>query len=245
MKAIILAAGVGRRLHAVTQHHPKCLLSIGGKTLLVRYLEALERVGISQITIVVGYKQEFIREAVAAWSGSLPVHFLVNEEYQRGSIVSLWVARDALDDDTVIMDADVLFHPSILERLVASPHLTALLVDETVVQNTEECMVVVRDGRVVALSKQLPDRYDEAGEGVGFLKLSRQDVPCLLKSVEQCINQGLLDMEYEDALRDFFLTTSVGVEKIGGWPWVEIDFPEDVVRAQNDVLPKLLERGRD
>ena len=245
MKAVILAAGVGRRLHTLTQHHPKCLIPIGGKTLLVRYLEALKHVGVSQVTIVVGYKQELIREAVASWTGSMPVNFLVNEDYERGSIVSLWVARPALDDDTVIMDADVLFHPSILERLVGSSHPNVLLMDDTVVQETEECMVVVREGRVIALSKQMPETYDEAGEGVGFLRLSRQDAPNLLKSVEQRISQGLLDMEYEDALRDFFQATPVGVEKIGGLPWIEIDFPDDVVHAQNDVLPKLPEHDRD
>ncbi len=245
MKAVILAAGVGRRLHSFIQHIPKCLLPIGESTLLVRYLEALEHSGVSQVTIVVGYKQELIREAVASWSGSLPVQFLVNEEFERGSIVSLWVARKALDDDTVIMDADVLFHPSILERLMASSHPNALLMDDTVVQDTEECMVVVRQGRVIALTKQMPETYDEAGEGVGFLKLSRHDAPSLLKSVGERIDQGFLDMEYEDALRDFFQATLVGVEKIGGLPWIEIDFPEDVARAQNDVLPKLPERDRD
>jgi len=241
MKAVILAAGVGRRLQSFI---PKCLLLMGETILLVRYLEALEHVGVSEVTIVVGYKQELIREAVASWSGSLPVKFLVNEQYERGSIVSLWVARQALDDDTVIMDADVLFHPSILERLVASSHPNALLMDETAAQDTEECMVVVRQGRVIALTKQMPDIYDEAGEGVGFLRLSRHDVPNLLKSVEVRIRQDLLDMEYEDALQDFFQTTFVGVEKISGLPWIEIDFPKDVTRAQNDVLPKLPEHDR-
>lgn len=245
MKAVILAAGVGRRLQTFTQHHPKCLLPLGNTTLLVRYLEALQGVGVSQVTIVVGYKQEMIREAVATWSGTVPVHFLVNQDYERGSIGSLWVAREALDDDTIIMDADVLFHPTILERLVTSSYPNALLMDETVVQETEECMVVVQSHRVIALSKKMPDTYDEAGEGVGFLKLSKRDAPSLLKSVEQRITQGCLDMEYEDALQDFFQTKSVGVEKIGGLPWIEIDFPEDVVRAENDILPKLPEHDRD
>ena len=244
MKAVILAAGVGRRLHALIQNLPKCLLPIGGETLLSRCLNNLGQVGISHVTIVVGYKEKLIREAVAAWPGSLPVDFLVNEQYERGSIGSLWVTRHALDDDTVIMDADVLFHPMILERLVTSSHPNALLMDETVAQQTEECMVVVRHGRVIALSKQMPETYDEAGEGVGFLRVSRQDVPSVFKSVEQCINQGFMDMEYEDALCGFFVSTPVGVEKIGDLPWIEIDFPEDVERAQNHVFPKLAEHGR-
>jgi len=65
MKAIILAAGVGKRLWEVTQHRPKCLIEIGGQTLLHRYLTALRSVGIYRAGIVVGYKQEMIRAAVA------------------------------------------------------------------------------------------------------------------------------------------------------------------------------------
>ena len=66
MKAIILAAGVGKRLWQVTQHRPKCLIEIGGQTLLHRYLTSLRSVGIHCADMVVGYKQEMIRAAVAA-----------------------------------------------------------------------------------------------------------------------------------------------------------------------------------
>jgi len=167
------------------------------------------------------------------------VTFLVNEDFERGSIGSLWAAREALGDDVVIMDADVLFHPVILERLLTSSHSNALLVDETVSQQTEECMVVMRQGRVVALSKSVPAEHDLVGEGVGFLRVERTAVPRLLRSVEMRVNEGLLDMEYEDALEDFFREVPVGVEKIGGLPWIEIDFPEDLERAEQEVLPRL------
>ena len=66
MKAVILAAGVGKRLWPVTQHRPKCLIEIGGQTLLSRYLEVLASVQIRDVTMVVGYKQEMIRAVVAA-----------------------------------------------------------------------------------------------------------------------------------------------------------------------------------
>lgn len=239
MKAVILAAGVGKRLHALTQHYPKCLIEIGGRSLLSRYFDALAQVNIRQIVLVVGYKQEMIREAVTTFPGSHSVQFIVNEDYQRGSIGSLWRAREVLDDDAIIMDADVLFHQAILDRLVQSVHANALLMDESVTQTTEECMVVVRNHRVVALTKRMPTPYDNAGEGVGFLKVSKVDGPYLFKAVEGRIHQGQLDMEYEDALEEFFQSTAVGYETIGGLPWIEIDFPEDVQCAQNDVLPKL------
>ena len=244
MKAIILAAGVGKRLWPLTQHRPKCLIELGGRTLLARYLDALAGAGIRQAVIVVGYKQDMIRSAVATDSRGVEVRYLVNEQYQRGSISSLWRARTELDDDVLIMDADVLFHREILRRLITSTSPSALLMDETVKQTTEECMVIVRGGRVVGLTKRMPEQYDFAGEGVGFLKVRRADTEALINSLKGHADRGELDMEYEDALLEFFGAVRVGHEKIGGLPWIEIDFPEDVARAERDILPKLEEEGK-
>ena len=239
MKAIIFAAGVGRRLQAVTQGKPKCLVEIGGRTLLSRHVECLNQLGVSQIVLVVGFAQEAIREAMAAESSTCAIRWVVNDQFVRGSITSLWAAREEMDDDVVLMDADVLYAPEILARLVRSSQPSALLMDETVKQESEECMVAAQSGRVLSLSKVLPADYEEAGEGVGFLKVQQQDVPSLLRSVQTCIDTGKLDMEYEDALKNFFRDVRVGYEKIGGLPWIEIDFPEDITRAASQIFPAI------
>ena len=239
MKAIILAAGVGKRLWPVTQHHPKCLIRIGGPTLLERYLRGLAANGVADATIVVGYKQEMIRAVAGTMAHGVAVRYLVNEHYQRGSISSLWLAREELTTDVLIMDADVLFHREILRRLIRSSHQTALLLDEAVKQQTEECMAIVRGGRIVALTKRMPDRYDLAGEGVGFLKVGRSDSAALVRSLAGYIEQDRWNMEYEDGLLEFFAEVRVGYERIGGLPWTEIDFPEDVTRAEREILPRL------
>lgn len=239
MKAVILAAGVGKRLWTVTQHRPKCLIELGGKTLLARHLETLASMGVRRTTIVVGYKQEMIRQAVGASYAGVALHYVVNDQYHRGSISSLWMARRELDDDAVIMDADVLYHREIMRRLLRSSHANCLLMDDTVKQTGEECMVVVRGGRVVALTKQMPSVYDQAGEGVGFLKVQHEDAEHLIASLQGYIDRDQWDMEYEDGLLEFFATVKVGHEKIGGLPWTEIDFPEDVTRAEREILPKL------
>ena len=239
MRAVILAAGVGKRLWPVTQHKPKCLIEIGGQTLLSRYLEVLASVQIRDVTIVVGYKQEMIRAAVGTQHRGVSISYLVNEEFHRGSISSLWIARSVLSDDVVIMDADVLFHREILRRLVMSPFTNCLLMDDTVKQTGEECMVVVAGGRVIALSKKMPERYDVAGEGVGFLKVRRADTAHVIGSLKGYIDQGRWEMEYEDGLLQYFQDVKVGHEKIGGLPWTEIDFPEDITQAEREVLPRL------
>lgn len=239
MKAVILAAGVGKRLWEVTQHRPKCLIEIGGRSLLHRSLESLVSVGIRRAEIVVGYKQEMIRTAVAQDACGVNVTFLVNEQFHRGSISSLWIARTAFDDDTIVMDADVLFHPEILRRLVSSLSENALLMDETVKQTGEECMVVVAGGRVVALTKNMPEQYDFAGEGVGFLRVRHADTPRVVSALRGAIDRGLWDMEYEDALLQYFQDVRVGYERIGGLPWTEIDFIEDIRKAELEVSPRL------
>lgn len=239
MKAIILAAGVGKRLWPVTQHRPKCLIEIGGQSLLHRYLESLASLGIPRANIVVGYKQEMIRAAVEGNSYGLNVSFLVNEQFHRGSISSLWIARTVLDDDVIVMDADVLFHREILRRLVQSPYPNALLMDDSVKQTGEECMVVAAGGRVIALTKKMPSRYDLAGEGVGFLKVRHADTPHVVASLRTFVDRDAWQMEYEDALIGFFREVKVGYEVIGGLPWTEIDFPEDIEKAERDVLPKM------
>jgi len=239
MKAVILAAGVGKRLWQVTQHRPKCLIEFGGQALLHRYLASLAGLGIRRADIIVGYKQDMIRAAVASNDCGVKVNFLVNDQFHRGSISSLWIARTVFDDHLIIMDADVLFHHEILRRLVESSHQNALLMDETVTQTGEECMVVVAGSRVVALTKKMPERYDYAGEGVGFLKVRHADTAQVVTSLRAHIDKGEWDMEYEDALHQFFQTVKVGYEKIGGLPWTEIDFIEDVRKAELDVLTRL------
>lgn len=92
MKAVILAAGVGKRLWDITQHRPKCLIEIGGRSLLHRYLSTLSGLGVTRATIVVGYRQEMIRDVVAGDACGVKVDFLVNDQFHRGSISSLWIA---------------------------------------------------------------------------------------------------------------------------------------------------------
>jgi choline kinase len=249
MKAIILAAGVGKRIGAATGNRPKCLLEFGGRSLLVRYLDALLAVGVKSAVLVVGHRQELIRDAVGESYRGLAVRYVANDQYHRGSLYSLWLARGSFDDDLLIMDADVLCPASFVRRLVTSPHPNVLLVDERARQDSEERMAIIRGGRVVALTKRVLPTLplegggmgggDLIGEGVGFIKINREDSRAMVAAMEPFVQKGELDMEYEDTWEAFFRAVPVGCEKIGGQPWIEIDFPEDIVRAERDVLPRL------
>ncbi|MDF0673847.1 MAG: hypothetical protein P0120_05830 [Nitrospira sp.] len=120
MKAVILAVWENASGGDPTSPGNASSRSAAGHS--CRYLESLVSVGIHRAEIVVGYKQEMIRAAVEQDACGVNVTFLVNEQFHRGSISSLWIARTALDDDTIVMDADVLFSiREILRRLCRRP----------------------------------------------------------------------------------------------------------------------------
>ncbi len=241
MRAIILAAGVGKRLKPLTDEKPKCLIKIGGKTLLARYLEALEGMGIRDVTFVLGHLKEMILEEIEALSGDrgFRFHYLTNEGYKNGSITSLWTARDKLVEETLVMDADVLFHPALLEKLVRSPKATCFLMEEDFTDTGEEMKLFVEGERVIAISKNNKADTPLIGEGVGFLKLSAKDGSILKKALKDLIEEGRLDAEYEEAIDRCLDRSNMGFESVDGLPWIEIDFAKDIERAEREILPRL------
>lgn len=239
MKVIILAAGVGKRMPAVTNKIPKCLIKVGEKTLLDRYLESLSLLGVEDIVFVVGHFKEKIKEAVKNNNTSFNIKYIENEQYTKGSILSLWYARNKLDDDTLIMDADVLFHEKLLIKLAESKNKNCFLLDEDCEYSGEEMMLFVKGDKVIGISKTSSYECDFAGEGVGFLKLSASDGRILKDVLEEFEKTGKVDVEYEDALHEILAHCSIGFERVGNLPWIEIDFEEDIERARREILPRL------
>jgi len=241
MKAILLAAGVGKRLWPLTARCPKCLLEFEGQTLLVRLLTALERAGVWAAVIVVGYLRQKIMEAVAHSQTRLTIRYVENPRYQKGSLLSLWWARKELNEDVLILDADVLCPPTLLSRLVSSAHDNACLLDPRSVPSGEEMMLAARRGRVCHIGRQVPaGLWDTVGESVGFYKLTEEAGWWLRQSLELCIRQGKIPADYEHALLPVMWEQVFGYESVEDTPWMEIDTPADVERAEREIAPQLV-----
>ncbi len=239
MKVIILAAGVGKRMSAVTNIIPKCLIKVGEKTLLERHLETISLLGIKDIVFVVGHFKEKIKEAVEKNNNGFNIKYIENEQYTKGSILSLWCARDELNDDVLIMDADVLYHDKLLLKLAESENQNCFLLDKSSEYAGEEMMLFVKEDKVVGISKVHSYDCDFKGEGVGFFKLSSNDCHKLKNILEEFELAGKANVEYEDSLHEFLSQCTVGFESVDDLPWIEIDFEEDIERARREVLPKI------
>lgn len=243
-RALILAAGVGHRLAPLTDQLPKCLLPVGGRSLLERMLESLAVAAVCEAVIVVGHCQDQIRRVAGDRFGRLPVRYVENPEYTRDSIRSLWAGRDELTMDCIVMDADVLFPTVLLRRLIACPDQSAIMIDRGFTDTGEEVKVYARAGQVVALGKKVkPPPHDTVGEGIGFFRCAAAHGPALRECMEEVLRDTTRYREYEDAIDLLLRRVRVGWVDTGGLPWTEIDFLEDLHRAETDVLP-LIQRLR-
>jgi len=246
-KALILAAGVGRRLGgpgAGQDKMPKAMLDFDGKTLLARHIDILRGLGISDITVVIGFAAAQIRAALAALDDGPPVSAVTNPDFHEGSVVSLWAGRAVLRSGApvILMDADVLYDARLMTRLIDSPHADCLLLDREIEPGDEPVKLCVRDGRIVDFHKRPSEPHDWHGESVGFFRFSVAAAEELAGRTEDYVATGRRTMEYEEPIRDMIIASVAdrfGFEDITGLPWTEIDFPEDVVKAQA-LLPALV-----
>jgi choline kinase len=169
------------------------------------------------------------------------IGYVENPDYQKGSILSLLCARDTmLRDSTLIMDADVLFPDRFLRGLIDSPAESALLLDRGFQDTGEEVKLYAVGDRVIALGKKfVPQSWDVVGEGVGFFKCSAAHAPEYLRLMEESVRETAGANEYEDALHRLLARVPVGWVDVTGLPWTEVDFAEDLRRAETQVLPKI------
>lgn len=237
MRAVILAAGSGSRLHPAVGPWPKCLARVGETTLIERQLQQLRDHGIAAITLVLGYRRESI-EAVCGRETEI----VYNPDYaSTNSLYSLWLARNLLSDGFIVLNSDVLVHPHLLTRLLTSSAENALLVaprEPGVRYSDEEMKVHVRDGCVLAIDKALPDAQSD-GENVGIAKFSAGGAARLVPEVEALVAHGAVREWLPRAFHAFAQTHPLHVVETGGLPWIEIDFPEDYARACHEVLPAI------
>jgi choline kinase len=246
LQAIILAAGRGKRMAVSNpEGHPKCLMEFGGRSLLERHLELLWQFGVSSAELVIGYEADRIIEHVAGLRSRPDVGYHFNPRYEQGSVLSLWAAADTLNsgNPVLVMDADVLYHPAILRRLVETDIANCYLLDRDFLPGDEPVKIAVREGVMVEFRKQLAPglQYDTLGESVGFFRFGPERAAAIADRCARYDAEGLGDAPHEEALRDELLArpADFGFEDISGLPWIEIDFPEDVARATDEVLPAI------
>ena len=233
-RAIILAAGNGRRMGLLTADRPKALLSVNGRTLIDRQLSALHGHDIYDVTIVSGYQHERLRAHVGPRA-----RFIKNRNYATtNSLYSLSLAREVILDGAIIMNSDILIGDELLGYLVDAPGDDAVLVERRETFDDEQMKVAIWHDFAVRFGKDLPPE-DAHAENVGIVKLGPTAGELLMEEIDRLLAAGETNAWAPlafDALAHHWPLLAVD---IAGVPWTEIDFPEDLVRAEREIEPAL------
>jgi len=175
MKAVIIAAGMGKRMRPVTDAIPKCMLDFNGRPLLELHLEVFRSYGIRDISVVKGYMADKIR-----FDG---IKYYMNDRYEENNILnSLFYAEKELDDDIIISYSDIYYRKDILGKLAASKHHISIVVDlawkDSYTDRSEhpigeaENVRMGPDMKAIKIGKRI-DKGTSSGEFIGMMKLSK------------------------------------------------------------------------
>jgi choline kinase len=233
MQAIILAAGRSSRMAFALKGRPKCLAQLDDLYLIEYQLEVLRDFGITDVCMVLGYRADDVRCVVGD-----RCHYIVNDRYAAtNSLYSLSLAQHWVREAFLVLNCDVLAHPHIYRRLLATPG-NALAYDSWSGTEDEQMKVVFANGNLQRISKGLPAEASQ-GENVGLLKFEVWGIDAFFREA-----QAALAIEGENqwapaAVQRFALNWPMGGVDIAGLPWIEMDFPEDLQAARTQVWPMI------
>jgi choline kinase len=231
IKCVILAAGRGRRLEAITHaRYPKCLVRLKGKTLLQRQIEAARAEGLNDILVVTGYKPETVEKI----THDLDVETLWNplSEYAE-NILSLAIVRN-LRSDLIIINGDVLIPREALPLLLSTKQ-SALVIDKwSIGQFDAEAMKVSMNGPgwITSISKSVTRKHAN-GEYIGIGRIRSRDMRLLRVALSEFLSSGTFWTWYESAFDMMVRRRKVlkGCFLPAGCPWAEIDTPAEYRQA--------------
>ena len=250
MQAIILAAGMGKRLKDLTQNNTKCMVKVNGVTLIDRMLHQIEKADLSRIIIVVGYEGQKLIDYIDTLDIKTPITYIDNPIYYKtNSIYSLALAKDWLcKEDTLLFESDIIFEDSILQSLIDDPRDTLALVDKY-----EPWM----DGTCVKLDEQdniidfVPGKKFNFNNTKGYFKtvniykfgkkFSESRYVPFLDAYQAALGENEY---YEQVLRVIAMLDEpiIKAKRLNGEKWYEIDDIQDLDIAESLFAPDENER---
>ncbi|MCC8128272.1 MAG: phosphocholine cytidylyltransferase family protein [Clostridiales bacterium] len=227
MKVLILAAGRGTRISRYLSGMPKCTVDIGGERLIRHTVRLLQRYGIQDIGIVLGYRQEAVREVLAG----LDVTYYVNPFYDvTNSIASAWFARSFFEpeQDMMIMNGDVYIDGDLLEELLRETRSPVMFSDETR-KETADYKFYYENEILRKYGKELQGE-DITGEYIGIARFDHTFVPEFLTKMDEMIANQQHSVWWENVLYELSTKRDIYVRDIQGRFWAEVDYIEDYER---------------
>ena len=245
MQAIILAAGMGKRLKALTQNNTKCMVKVNGVTLIDRMLHQIEKCKVSRIIIVVGYEGEKLKDYIDSLDIKTPIIYVNNEIYDKtNNIYSLALAKKYLcEEDTLLFESDLIFEDSVLEKLLNDPRKSLALVDKYESWMDGTCVKLAEDDSIEAFVPGSKHKFEERNEyykTVNIYKFSKEFSNSHYVPFLDAYSKALGNNEYyEQVLRVITMLDEpvIKAKRLDGERWYEIDDVQDLDIASSIFMP--------
>ncbi len=228
MKAILLAAGRGTRIARNVERVPKSTLPVNGEPLIRRSVRFLQAEGM-ECVVCTGYEEAKIRQAL---SGLGEITYCYNPFFDiTNSIASIWFARHEMNDDLLVMNADVFFSKEILEQLIMDERNPVMAIDCSRTAEGDYFFYTGMDGRIEKYGKGLPIEQRSC-EYVGMAKIGRDFLPQFVGRMEEMIAKQQHSMWWENILYSFTdkHEANIYTADVNGSFWAEIDYFDDYER---------------
>ena len=252
MQALILAAGMGKRLKELTQNNTKCMVKVNGVSLIERMLSQIEVRGLSRIVIVAGYKGQKLKNFISSLDIKTPIVYVDNPIYYKtNNIYSLALAKDWLcKEDTVLFESDLIFEDSVLDALLADPYDTLALVDKYESWMDGTCVKLSDEDKIIEFVPGNKTRFEEIPDyykTVNIYKFSKRFSETYYVPFLEAYQGALGKNEYyEQVLRVITMLDDPGIKakRLNGQKWYEIDDIQDLDIAESIFSPCDDERVR-
>ena len=252
MQAIILAAGMGKRLKELTKNNTKCMVKVNGVTLIDRMLHQIENQHLSRIVIVVGYEGQKLIDYINTLDIKTPIVYIKNPIYEKtNNIYSLALAKEFLcQEDTLLFESDLIFEDAVLETLVNDPRDTLALVDKYESWMDGTCVKLSEDDCIEAFVPGKHFKFNEISEyykTVNIYKFSKHFSKNYYVPFLDAYQEALGENEYyEQVLRVITMLDEpvIKAKRLEGQRWYEIDDIQDLDIAESIFTPDEDERVR-
>ncbi len=232
MKALILNSGVGRRMKPITDEMPKCLVELNGSTILGHQVENLLKAGVDEIIITTGPFDEKIKSYMSENFPHVKVKYVKNSNYENTNyIYSLWLTKNHIDDDIILLHGDTVFEEELLDRLLKCEDKNCVLINNKIELPQKDFKAQIIDGKIKRIG------VDVFEENSFFLapiyKLSKEDLLVWIDEMENFINKGKVNKYAEDAFNEIHHKIDLRPTFFGEGFCMEIDTVDDLQIAKN------------
>ena len=241
MQAIILAAGMGKRLKELTENNTKCMIEVNGMPIIKRMLTQLDQFNLSQIVIVIGFKGEELVEYISTLGINTPIVYVTNEIfYKTNNIYSLYLAKDfLLKEDTVLLESDLIFEQAILQKIINDPSPSLVLVDKYESWMDGTVVTIDSNNNIISFIDKNQFSFNDCKsyyKTVNIYKFSKEFSGSHYVPFLEAYSKALGNNEYyEQVLKVITLLEKPGIKAkvLEGEDWYEIDDIQDLDIAES------------